>query len=404
MPHAQRGKAVHGHTRIRPRAVVWGLVVAACLFAAGPGWADQKPNPKPLWDAYPLDENKAGAVQNASSTTTQPPTTTARTQVTVTEKAGDGPPWALMGAAAAGGALFVVVLLTLQGRRARRRDAALGGVTDEWPWLTASSRGKASEFRVERLRGARGNGAVSEPAARRVGEAVRERERAEESGAGDEERRAVERGDDEEAAASGAAERVGDEDAAARAAAEGVGDEDAAAGGAPEWGDDEEAAAGGAVPAERLGDEEAAAPEAIEQRVGDEAPAFDVSEAAAVPRQRFDRGASAAAARRGPICQVHWSPAGRCFYAVTTDADRVEHRIAWSPPFEWDADEPPDEESREARAALRVLAKELRDKGWRPMRAKGQDFDEPRWYARRFRLPVAEDEEVSSRSSGSARA
>ncbi|HMI68455.1 MAG TPA: hypothetical protein VK510_00585, partial [Solirubrobacteraceae bacterium] len=56
----------------------------------------------------------------------------------------------------------------------------------------------------------------------------------------------------------------------------------------------------------------------------------------------------------------------------------------------------PDEDSREARTAVRVLAKELRDKGWRPMRAKGDDFDEQRWYARRFRFPVAEgDDDVA---------
>jgi len=133
--------------------------------------------------------------------------------------------------------------------------------------------------------------------------------------------------------------------------------------------------------------------------------AFDVVEQ--VPRHRFDREAAngpPVAARRGPICQVRWSAPGSCLYAVTSDADGVEHRVAWSPPIEWGEAGPPDEESREARAALRVLAKELRDKGWRPMRAKGEDFDETRWYARRFRFPVAEAEEVSSPRSGSARA
>jgi hypothetical protein len=30
----------------------------------------------------------------------------------------------------------------------------------------------------------------------------------------------------------------------------------------------------------------------------------------------------------------------------------------------------------------------VRDLGWRPLRAKGFDFDERRWYARRFRWPT----------------
>jgi hypothetical protein len=106
--------------------------------------------------------------------------------------------------------------------------------------------------------------------------------------------------------------------------------------------------------------------------------------------------------RRGPICQVRWSRAGACFYAVVTDDDGLDERVARSPSFEWHGHEPPDEESREARAALRVLAKELRDTGWRPMRVKGSDFHQPRWYARRFRGPVAEGAELSAPRSGSA--
>jgi hypothetical protein len=90
---------------------------------------------------------------------------------------------------------------------------------------------------------------------------------------------------------------------------------------------------------------------------------------------------------------VRWSRRAACFYAVTTDREGVEHRLAWSPRVEWRAMTPPPEDNRRAQAALRVLAKELRDKGWRPMRAKGKDFDEPQWYARRFRFPVAEGED-----------
>jgi hypothetical protein len=124
-------------------------------------------------------------------------------------------------------------------------------------------------------------------------------------------------------------------------------------------------------------------------------PTFEIAEAVAVPRHRFDReppapNGAAAHSRRGPICQVRWSRDDACFYALTTDAEGAEERVARSPSFEWDRAEPPDEESREARAALRVLSKELRDHGWRPMRVKGADFDEQRWYARRFRLPVGE--------------
>jgi len=120
-----------------------------------------------------------------------------------------------------------------------------------------------------------------------------------------------------------------------------------------------------------------------------------------VPRHRFDREPDApdarpASSRSGPICQVRWSSPGTCFYAATTDVNGVEHRLAWSPPIEWRQPGPPDEDSREARAAVRVLSKDLRDKGWRPMRAKGDDFDEPRWYARRFRFPVVEgDDDVA---------
>jgi hypothetical protein len=32
----------------------------------------------------------------------------------------------------------------------------------------------------------------------------------------------------------------------------------------------------------------------------------------------------------------------------------------------------------------------LRERGWKPLRAKGKDFDEPQWYARRFKQPPPE--------------
>jgi len=356
---------VHGQTRIRPRAVFWGLVVAACLLAAmaGTGVAAQKPNPKPLWNAYPLDENQGasggGTSQNASTTTTSTqrvaPAASTTTQPSVTvEQAGDGPPWALMIVAAAGGALFVVVLLTLQGRRARRREEALVGVTDEWPWLSGSARPDGHEVRVERVGHAR-NGV----AAQRPGERVRS---AEPAANGVTWERASEQADERE--------RTEEPEQVVEPAANGA---------ASAW-------AG-----ERVAERE---PDVDAERAAE--PTFDVAEAAEVPRHRFDRepaGGPPVAGRHGPICQVRWSAAATCFYAITTDVDGVEHRLAWSPPIEWGEDRPPDEESREARAAMRVLAKELRDKGWKPMRAKGEDLGEPRWYARRFRFPVVEGDD-----------
>jgi hypothetical protein len=107
----------------------------------------------------------------------------------------------------------------------------------------------------------------------------------------------------------------------------------------------------------------------------------------AVPTEREANGA-AAASRNGPVCQVKWSRRAARFHAVSADEDGTERRIARSPRFEWDELYPPGEESRDAQAALRALAKELREKGWRPLRAKGVDFDERRWYARRFRWPA----------------
>jgi hypothetical protein len=80
---------------------------------------------------------------------------------------------------------------------------------------------------------------------------------------------------------------------------------------------------------------------------------------------------------------------GSLFSAVTVEADGVERAVAISPRFDWQGSSPPDQ-SREAQAALRRLSKQLRDDGWRPMRAKGTDFDEQRWYARRFRQPAIE--------------
>jgi len=122
----------------------------------------------------------------------------------------------------------------------------------------------------------------------------------------------------------------------------------------------------------------------------------------ALPGRRFERGGATGANREErpgarpsnePVCQIRWVPGrrGSSFCAAMIDTDGIERALAWSPRFQWRGPSPP-EESAEAQAALRQLAKELRTSGWRPLRAKGKDFDEQRWYARRFRRPAAETE------------
>jgi hypothetical protein len=119
-----------------------------------------------------------------------------------------------------------------------------------------------------------------------------------------------------------------------------------------------------------------------------------------------DPGADGAPARRprarGPVCQVRWLPRGRgmCFSAVITAEDGSERTLATSPPVQWRRSGPPDETS-EARAALRQLSKTVRESGWRAMRAKGKDYDEQRWYARRFR-PITEPSEGTDAATGDA--
>lgn len=120
-----------------------------------------------------------------------------------------------------------------------------------------------------------------------------------------------------------------------------------------------------------------------------------------------DPGANGAPARRprargGPVCQVRWLPRGRgmCFSAVITEEDGSERTLATSPPVPWRRSGPPDE-TPEARAALRQLSKTVRESGWRAMRAKGKDFDEQRWYARRFR-PITEPSEGTDAATDDA--
>ena len=72
---------------------------------------------------------------------------------------------------------------------------------------------------------------------------------------------------------------------------------------------------------------------------------------------------------------------------MTVDAEGAEKRLGRSPVVDWAQPGPP-EETPEAQAALRQLVKDLRARGWRPLRARGVDFDERQWYARRFRRPT----------------
>ena len=93
-----------------------------------------------------------------------------------------------------------------------------------------------------------------------------------------------------------------------------------------------------------------------------------------------------AAPRKGPVCQIRWSARSACFYVVTAGLDGHEQRVVRSPQVDWAEPSPP-QQTRGAQAAVHELAKELVDRGWWPMRAKGTDFDERQWYARRFRWP-----------------
>jgi hypothetical protein len=126
----------------------------------------------------------------------------------------------------------------------------------------------------------------------------------------------------------------------------------------------------------------------------------------AAPRAEPDGGAQpspkSSSAPVTEVCQIRWRGRACCFHAVATDSDGAEHTIARSPKFDWDEPSPP-EPSPQARAALTQLSKELRSAGWRALRAKGVDFDERRWYARRFRrddAPPDGDVTPSRRDAG----
>jgi hypothetical protein len=120
---------------------------------------------------------------------------------------------------------------------------------------------------------------------------------------------------------------------------------------------------------------------------------------AATPRAAGAAGAydRATAPPKAPVCQIRWSRRGRRFYAATVDAEGTVRRLGRSAVVDSAGPEPP-EETPEARAALLRLAKDLRERGWRPLRARGVDFDERQWYARRFRWPT--DAEVAAGRPG----
>jgi hypothetical protein len=100
-----------------------------------------------------------------------------------------------------------------------------------------------------------------------------------------------------------------------------------------------------------------------------------------------------------PPAPPRWSRSGSFFFAVANDPDGTERGIARSPRVDWTGSSPPEQEP-EFEAALKVLSKQVRDLGWRPLRARGVDFDERRWYARRFRWPT--EAEAQQPTSGDA--
>jgi hypothetical protein len=110
-------------------------------------------------------------------------------------------------------------------------------------------------------------------------------------------------------------------------------------------------------------------------------------------RPQAARGAAPAAnglprtASGETVCQIRWSRRARRFLAVAVDAEGTTKRLGRSPVVDWGHPGPPDE-TPEAQAALRQLVKDVRARGWRPLRARGLDFDERQWYARRFRRPT----------------
>jgi hypothetical protein len=125
----------------------------------------------------------------------------------------------------------------------------------------------------------------------------------------------------------------------------------------------------------------------------------------AAGRPQAPRGSAPAANRlarttsSGAVCQIRWSRRARRFFAVTVDAEGAEKRLGRSPVVDWPDPGPP-EETPEAQAALQQVVKDLRARGWRPLRARGLDFDERQWYTRRFRRPTEAEIEAARADPG----
>ena len=335
-------------------AIVWRRAALACVIACAVGTVgtsgaagDQSttPNPQELWRVFPLEQTPTGGGGTPARPPTSRPSSSAPSSIA--EAPGTAPPWIALAAVAAVGG--VLVLLALAFRRSR----------------VSVPRGVRTTGNAETA--ARSRSHQQPPAAAAVPvTAGRPPPRA---------------------------EHQSDLDATRPSAPT------KSARGAPAQPAD---SSHGALPQERDGTSVAgraaslppptAAPDARAGR----APGDDLLDVAALPGRRFERSADAAkrekgrtGARQGPVCQIRWGRRGSRFYAVTVDADGIEHKFARSPRFEWRGPSPP-EQIPEAQAALRQLAKELRSRGWRPLRAKGKDFNEQQWYARRFRWAAAE--------------
>jgi hypothetical protein len=335
-------------------AIVWRRAALACVIACAVGTVgtsgaagDQSttPNPQELWRVFPLEQTATGG----GGTPARPPTSrpSSGAPSSIAEAPGTEPPWLALAAVAAVGGVLVLLALALR----RSRVSVPRGVRTTGNAETA----------------ARSRSHQQPPAAAAVPvTAGRPPPRA---------------------------EHQSDLDATRPSAPT------KSARGAPAQPAD---SSHGALPQERDGTSVAgraaslppptAAPDARAGR----APGDDLLDVAALPGRRFERSADAAkrekgrtGARQGPVCQIRWGRRGSRFYAVTVDADGIEHKFARSPRFEWRGPSPP-EQIPEAQAALRQLAKELRSRGWRPLRAKGKDFNEQQWYARRFRWAAAE--------------
>jgi hypothetical protein len=337
-------------------AIVWRRTALACVIACavgtvGPsgaaGGQSTTPNPQALWRVYPLGPTPTGGGRTPARPPTSRPSSSAPSSIA--EAPGTGPPWIALAAVAAVGGLLVLLALAFR----RSRVSVPRGV------LTTGNAETAARSRPHQ-----------QPAAAPAAPVT----------AGRPPPRAEHQSDLDARRPPARAKR---------------------ARGAPAQRAD---SSHGALPHERDGTSVAgrtasppppvAAPDAQAGR----APGDDPLDVAALPGRRVERSADAAkrekgrsGARQGPVCQIRWGRRGSRFYAVTVDADGIEHKFARSPRFEWRGPSPP-EQIPEAQAALRQLAKELRSRGWRPLRAKGKDFNEQQWYARRLRWAAAEAE------------